>query len=56
MDSSFLMPKIPAKFDRGQPLRGRQMQVGVKLGDVRQITGYISKTVQDRHIVSIKVE
>jgi len=43
--------------------RGRQMQVGwVKIGDFRQITGYISKTVKyrhivkDRHIVSIKVE
>jgi len=33
------------------------MQVGwVKIGDFRQITGYISKTVKDRHIVSIKVE
>ena len=30
------------------------MQVGwVKIGDFRQITGYISKTVQDRHIVQI---
>jgi len=57
MDSSFLMPKISAKFDRGHPLRGRQMQVGcVKIGDFRQITGYMSKTVKDRHIVSIKVE
>ena len=28
----------------------------VKIGDLRQITGYISKTVKDRHIVSIKVE
>jgi len=27
-DSSFLMPKISAKFDRGHPLRGRRMQVG----------------------------
>jgi len=27
----------------------------VKIGDFRQITGYISKTVQDRRIVSIKV-
>jgi len=27
-DSSFLTPKISAKFDRGHPLRGRQMQVG----------------------------
>ena len=33
------------------------MQVGsVKIGDFRQINGYISKTVKDRHIVSIKVE
>ena len=41
----------------GSPLRGRRMQVGwVKIGDFRQITGYISKTVQDRRMVSIKVE
>jgi len=54
---SFLTPKISAKFDRAQPLRGRRMQVGwVKIGDFRQIAGYISKTVQDRHMVSIKVE
>ena len=35
------------------------MQVGwVKIGDFRQITGYTSKTVQDRCIglVSLKVE
>jgi len=33
------------------------MQVGwVKIGYFRQITRYISKTVKDRHIVSIKVE
>ena len=33
------------------------MQVGwVKIGDFRQITGYISKTIQDRRMVSIKVE
>jgi len=51
------MPKISAKFDRGHPLRGRQMQVGwVKIGDFPQITGYISKTVRDRRMVSIKVE
>ena len=43
--------KISAKFDRGHSLRGRQMQVGwVKIGDFRQIAGYISKTVNDRHI------
>ena len=51
------MPKISAKFDGSHPPQGRQMQVGwVKIGDFRQITGYISKTVEDRHIVSIKVE
>jgi len=57
MDSSFLKPKICTKFDRGHPLRGRQMQVGwVKVGDFPQITGYISKKVQDRRMVSIKIE
>jgi len=56
-NSSFLMPKISAKFDRGYSLRGRRMQVGwVKIGNFRQIAGYISKTVQDRRMVSIKVE
>ena len=28
----------------------------VKIGEFRQITGYISKTVKDTHIVSVKVE
>ena len=56
-ESSFLKPKISAKFDRDHHLRGPQMQVGlVRIGDFRQITGYISKTVQDRRMVSIKVE
>ena len=56
-DSSFLTPKISAKFDRGHPLRERRMQVGwVKIGDFPHISGYISKTVKDRHIVSITVE
>jgi len=33
------------------------MQVGwIQIGDFGQITGYISKTVQDRRMVSIKVE
>ena len=53
----FLTPKISAKFDQGQPLRGRQMQVEwVKISDFWQTTGYIWKTVQDRCTVSIKVE
>jgi len=56
-DSSFRMPKISAKFHRDHPLWGRQMQVRwVKIGDFRQIAGYISKTVQERRMVSIKVE
>jgi len=37
--------------------RRRQMQVGwVKIGHFRQKTRYNLKTVQDRRIVSIKVE
>ena len=45
-DSSFQIPKISAKFDRGHSLQGHQMQVWwVKIGDFPQITGYISKTV-----------
>jgi len=41
----------------GSPLAGRQMQVGwVKIGDFRQITSYITKMVQDRCAVSVKVE
>jgi len=39
------------------PLRGRHLQVGwVKIGDFRQIAGYISKMVQDRRMFFIKVE
>ena len=39
------------------PLRGRQMQGRwVKIGDFGQIAGYISKTVQDRHMLFLKVE
>jgi len=51
------MPKIMAKFERDHPLRGIVMQVGwVKIGHFRQKTLYNSKKVEDRHIVSIKVE
>jgi len=33
------------------------MQAGwVKIGDFRQIAGYISKTVEDKRMVYIKVE
>jgi len=45
------------KFERDHPLRVRQMQVGwVKFRHFRLKTRYNSKTVQDRRIVSIKVE
>ena len=41
----------------GSPLTRAPNAGGVvKIGDFRQITGYISKTVKGRHIVSIKVE
>jgi len=41
----------------GSPPTGAPNAGGVvKIDDFRQITGYISKTVKDRHIVSIKVE
>ena len=40
------------EIPRDHPMRGRQIQVGwVKIGDFRQIAGYISKTVQDRRMV-----
>jgi len=45
------------KIRTGSPPKGHQMQAGlVKIGDFRQITRYNSKTVQDRRIVTIKVE
>jgi len=51
------MPEIMAKFERDHPLRGQQMQVGwVKIGHFQRKTRYNSKTVQDRRIISIKVE
>jgi len=58
-ESGELIEEIVDRRDRDHPLRGCQcqMQVGwVKIGDFRQTTGYISKTVQDRRMVSIKLE
>ena len=55
----FRRQRSPRNSTGVTPLRGRRMQVGwvkVKIGDFRQISGYISKTVKDRHIVSIEVE
>ena len=44
--SSFLMPKIAAKFDRGNRKWVHQMQARkVKIVDFRKITHYIPKTV-----------
>jgi len=54
---TILKPKISAKFDRGHPYTGAPNAGGVgKIGDFPQITVYISKKVQDRRMVSIKVE
>ena len=54
---SFLTPKLTAKFERDQPLRGRQIKVGwVKIRHFWCKPRCNSKTVQDRRIVSIKVE
>ena len=57
-DSSFLMPIKDLREIRpgSPPTRAPNASGVVKIGDFRQITGYISKTVKDRHIVSIKVE
>jgi len=46
------MPKISAKFRRGHPQRGRQIEGYVQIGDFWPIFRYISKTVQYRDIVS----
>jgi len=49
--------KLMAKVELDHPIWGRQMQVGwVKISHFRQKIHYNSKTVQDRCIVSIKVE
>ena len=53
----FWCQRLPRNSTGVTPYRGHQMQVGwVKIGDFRQITGYISKMVQGRRTVSIKVE
>ena len=47
----FWCQRYPRNSTGVTPLRGRQIQVEwVKIGNFRQITGYISKTVKDRHI------
>jgi len=54
---SFLTPKFTAKFELDHPQRGQQMQVRlVNIGHFQRKMRYNSKMVQDRRIVSIKVE
>ena len=48
--------RSPRNSTGTNPCGGAKCRWGVKICDFRQITGYISKTVKDRHIVSIKVE
>ena len=56
-DYSFLDAKDFREIRPGSPPAGAPNTGGVdQNGDFRQIAGYISKTVQDRRMVSIKVE
>ena len=51
----FWQQKSARNWTGCSPLRGFQMQVWwVKIGDFRQITGYISKAVQDRRQFLLK--
>ena len=51
------MPKISANSTRVSPCRGTKCTSGgFKIGNFLQISGYISKTVQDRRTLSIKVK
>ena len=53
----FSVAKDLREIRPGSTPTGAPNAVGwVKIGDFPQITGYISKTVQDRRMVSIKVE
>ena len=52
----FLCQRSPRNSTGSPPTRAPNAGGVVKIGDFRQITGYISKTVHDSHIVSIKVE
>jgi len=48
------MPKISSAFQRGHPNRAQNRGGYVQIGDFRPISRYISKTVQDRDIRTIK--
>ena len=57
IDYNFLTPKFTVRFERDHPLQGRQMQVGwVKISHFDEKRAITRKTVEDRRIVSIKVE
>jgi len=51
----FWCQRSPRKSTGVLPTRAPNTGGVVKIGDFRQITGYVSKTVKDRHIVPIKV-
>ena len=52
----FWCQRSPRNSTGVAPTRAPNAGRVVKIGDFRQIAGYISKTVKGRHIVSIKVE
>jgi len=51
--SSFLMPKISAKFQQGHPQQGHQREGWLKRR-FRPISGYTSQTLQNRDIVTME--
>jgi len=52
----FWCQRSPRNSTGVTPYEGAECRWDGQNRDFRQITGYISKTVQDRHIVTIKVE
>jgi len=55
LETSFLMPKISAKFQKCHAQRGHQIEVGyVQIGDFRPISRYVSETVQDGNTVTME--
>jgi len=55
-DSSFLLPKVLAKFQGGHPNGGAKFRWGrlkIKICNFRPVSCYISETVQDRDKVAM---
>ena len=52
----FWCQRSPRNSTGVTPYEGAECKECVKIGDFRQVIGYISKTVQDRRMVSIKAE